>query len=60
MAGAGNVFQDLEDAIEKLKKDLESHKAACEKNHSKTQADLSQKANRDELAEVEDRLMSRI
>lgn len=36
-AMAGNLLQDLEDALEKLRKDLDNHKSACEKNHTKTQ-----------------------
>lgn len=35
-AMAGNVLQDMEDGIEKLRKDLEAHKNACDKNFSKT------------------------
>jgi len=59
-AMAGNLLQDLEDGIAKLRLDLDSLKTNCTKNQAKVQDELNQKATKDELAELESRMMQRL
>jgi len=59
-AMAGNLLQDLEDGIAKLRVDLDSLKTNCIKNQAKVDVELNQKATKDELAELEGRMMQRL
>jgi len=51
-AAAGSVLQDLEDAIAKLRQDLDSLKSNFEKSSAKVNEELNHKATKEELADL--------
>ena len=56
-AAAGSVLQDLEDAIAKLRQDLDSLTSNFDKSSAKVNEELSHKATKEELADLQARLM---
>ena len=59
-AMAGNLIDDLEKEIAKLKEDLNGHKQKYDSDLNKLKGDISQKADRSELADLEARMMQRL
>jgi hypothetical protein len=59
-AMAGNLLQDMEDTIAKLKQDLESLKGNFEKHSGKVNEELSHKATKEDLAALESRLLQQL
>ena len=51
-AMAGNLLQDMEDTIAKLKQDLESLKGNFEKHSVKVNEELNYKATKEDLASI--------
>lgn len=59
-AMAGNLLQDMEDTIAKLKQDLESLKGNFEKHSVKVNEELNHKATKEDLAALESRLLQQL
>ena len=59
-AAAGSVLQDLEDAIAKLRQDLDSLTSNFDKSSAKVNEELSHKATKEELADLQARLMQQL
>lgn len=54
---AGNLLEDFEKAIEELRKDLNDHKGQNAREHDEFRQMLMAKASKDDLTELEERMM---
>ena len=56
----GNPLEDVEAAIAKLREDFEKHKEDYGRELGRLKEDLAQKASKDDLAELEARMLQRM
>ena len=57
---AGSLFDDLEKALAELRKDLNDHKLQNATEHDEFREMLANKASKDDLADLEERMMQRL
>ena len=57
---AGNVFDELEQALEKLRKEFEAHKSQNAREHDQLREHLAKAATKEELDELEERMVQQL